>query len=53
MATSDEFSLVGDEVGDGEQKDSEEFWEGSEGVPRAFGLDFVDRCGEVDLTDEQ
>lgn len=51
--TSDELSFVGDEVGDGEQADGDEFWEGGEWVPRVFGLSFVDRHGEVDLADEQ
>ena len=53
VSTSNVLSFVGDEVGDGEQENGEEFWEGSEWVPGDFGWDFVDRRDEVDLADEQ
>lgn len=53
MSTSNVLSFVGDEVGDGEQANGEEFWEGSEWVPGGFDWSFVDRRDEVDLADEQ
>ena len=53
MSASEQLSFLGNEFGDGEQGDGEEFRENREWVPGGLVLLRFDRRGEIDLADEQ
>lgn len=49
----DHLHSIGNETGDGEGEDGDEFCEGGERVPYGLVWNLADDDGEVDLPDEQ